>query len=579
VKKLICFLLLLTFSKLKAQEFIIENYDTINYNFRSGTSKNDSLDLIFTSLISLNPGGNRFHPFGWNQISYFNFTKQFSESFIEFRKHKILFTALPHLGFVYSFGSKGIQFMHTDFQQLINKNTLLNFNFEMQSIGDMMRNGAFRNSNIDFKILHQSKQWKNHFVLSYQQARIQYNDGLADTSLVNSFPYDFLAVNKSNAFSLQKNVLISNQLAKNFSKDSLRFFGPTLKTEWSIKNRVYEERDDLNAIYSKINIDSFSTRDQFQVAKLSNAIGLYFKNHHLTGEVLIQHKYWDFQNLARHNDTNEISLLQNISFTRNQFKFANNFSFTFLGAIGEIENQLKAKYHLKQSEISFNYLFERKLPAISQRHYFANNHSFQTYQLDLQTRHEVNLLMNLNSKSKYSFGINFLQLNNNYFYIDNVWRNDTLSNLTFLSLKLKADYHFSVFGIQPYASFNISPQNFSYIPQYDFRLRLFFNKKFFKAKKLDFIMGVDLASISSHQLLRVDPTLGIYTLNNFTNFGFSNPYYGLDFFMGMQINVFRFYVRVEKIDYLFSDRNQWVISKTPVAPMFFRVGLTWDFYN
>lgn len=561
----------------KGQDFISVEKDTLKFSSRSGSIKNDSLDLLFTSSLSLNPGGYLHHPFGKNQTNYSCFTHFLSTSFIEIFKPKIIYTTLPHLGFMYSFGSKGVQFMHTDFQHLINKNTLLNFTFEMNALGEMLRNGNYRNSNINLQLLHDKNRFKNHFIFDYQQSTVNINGGITDSLKLAVYPFYLLDVNKNDANSKQIQANLQNQFAFNFLKDSLNFIGLTLKNKWNIQQRTFEETGTMSSIYSNVYIDSFTTRDQFQVAKLTTGIGTFLQFKNFTNELLINHTYWDYQNLARHNDTSEVVFEANTELIFKAVTIKNKFNINLLGAHGEFSNLLSLKYELTKLRFNFHYLFENQLPKIQQRNYFSNNQSWYLSKLTLQQNQEIKFSSEFKSKLNPYFALVYKQLNNNYFFVNETWRNDTLKNLDIFTLQFKLSFNFKAIGIQPLANFNWTSKDFSYAPKYDFRMRLFFNKKLFKAKKLGFTLGFDVSFISQYQLLNYNSTLGIYDFQaiNYT----SKQNFGIDFFTGFELNVFRFYIKLENIDYIWNDRINWTIKNYPNVPMFFRFGLTWDFFN
>ena len=62
-----------------------------------------------------------------------------------------------------------------------------------------------------------------------------------------------------------------------------------------------------------IHLDSTATRDQFNWARIRNAAGTYYSNRKSKFylDALIEHGYWNFQNLGVNRDTNEISFVTN----------------------------------------------------------------------------------------------------------------------------------------------------------------------------------------------------------------------------------------------------------------------------
>ena len=134
---------------------------------------------------------------------------------------------------------------------------------------------------------------------------------------------------------------------------------------------------------------------------------------------------------------------------------------------------------------------------------------------------------------------------------------------------------------QPYIIVNQFSAALNYIPKIDFRTRIGFNKKLFTAKKMDFICAVDFVYQGSRKLMTYASDLDLYILKStnstiqFTN----SSLYKIDFFTGFQIDQFRFYIKIENLNYIWNKQDSFVYENIPLTPFLIRIGLTWDFFN
>ena len=89
--------------------------------------------------------------------------------------------------------------------------------------------------------------------------------------------------------------------------------------------------------------------------------------------------------------------------------------------------------------------------------------------------------------------------------------------------------------------------------------------------------GVDVAYLSSFQRIGYYSQVAAFDLNNpdvtsaYTS--------ALHFFTGFQIDEFKFFLRVENLNYFWSDRNLQQVRGYPIPSTQFRLGITWDFFN
>ncbi|MES2589803.1 MAG: putative porin [Bacteroidota bacterium] len=581
MKYLIVLLTLFSVQILFAQESIFQlKMDTLKISHRIGGSKLDSVSDYNAGIISLNPGGYKYNAFGSFQTNYTSFLNSCSNQFETKTNSSFKYSSLPHLGFQYSFGSKGIQILRAEYEQFFSKKFGLNLVIDRNSIGEMMRDGIYKNNKFEFSTYFKGKFYKNLTSFRFNNSTINQNGGLDSSSnSVKLFPLNFLVVNKTDAKSELKNLTSCSHHYFNFLNDSLKDLGLVIKNDFKINNRVYEEQDSLQLIYKNIYLDSFVTRDQFQFAKIQSSTGLYLANKKLSSEILFSHAYWDFQNLSRHLDTTELSLSYLLGIDLGKVKLNSNSYYNLVGAKGEWYSKVNLLTEIGEIKVNGNLAFENILPTIFQRKYFSNTNLW--YLKDIKTQQKVTSHVDFSyvfkEKQTLKFGLNHTSLKNNYFFVDTTWRNDTLTNLNILSLDLKADFRFKSLIFQPYVIVNQFSNELNFIPKIDFRTRIGFNRRLFKAKKMDFIAAVDFSYQSSRKLMSYASDLDLYVLSNkqFSN----SSLYKIDFFTGFQIEQFRFYIKAENVNYIWDKSDSFVFENIPITPFLIRIGLTWDFFN
>jgi hypothetical protein len=577
----VLFILFLSLSGVSFTQFDLLSYqkDTLTYAHRTGSQYIDSLDLNETALysnVSRGAWNNPFGRFGTDYaLTYANLISPFKSS----PALQPTFAAIPHLGFLYSFGSGGTQYVHADYQQTFKKKIHVNLTYDRNVSQGFIRNGTFKNNNFQLLQIYEGKRYEEYFSARIFKSESGLNGGIVSDSLIEIAGLEFVPVFKSNALSTLRHTELETGHYVNFRADSTQRQGVFLESKLDIQNRVFTEEDDLQQIYTNVFIDTLATRDQYQFAKFRQRGGYFIKQSKFRASVFADYAYWRFQNLAQNRDTTEVSLGGKVAWVDSSWRLTNEFTFTFIGAVGEIHE--KAELTINQSRFNhrFQFVFERNLPAAFQRFYNANNFSWKLNSLELQQHLRLSYLVRVPGKLKIQAGVNYAVHRNNYVFIENQWRNDSIfSNFSILNLHGRLNLNWKSLYFQPAAHVNLVSEGFDFIPQLDLRARLFFNKKFFKARKFDFIAGVDFRSPSKYRLMNYESALDLFRIDQSTVV-YSTPQLRLDAFLGFQIDDFRFYFRYENVDYNWNQKTALEQLRTPISPSVLRIGITWDFFN
>ena len=574
IRSLFLFLIIFPFSLIGQYNLFTEK-DSITILHRTGGGLIDSLDMSYSYPISTFSGGTL------NTINSiispkFIFEKVGLQNFRDVIANKqMVFSGLPHLGFSYSFGSKGTQFLHFDYQQALSKKTLLNLNYQRNSSNGFLRNSKYSDNTFSFQLRKNNKFYSYYLESSYSSKITGLNGGVTNFENIDSQGLEFLPINNSYSKNNLKIASVKLNNYFNLLNDSIKAIGIVTKHQYEVTNRQYTDEN----IFNKWNIDSLKTRDQYRFASIKTSSGLYLKSKKSYFDFLIQQRYWDYQNLGIHNDTSEINLTSTLKVDIKKFELKNDAVFNLIGAGGEWSNKSSISSDYNKINICASLQLEQKWPEAFQRFYFSNNYSYKLGEFKLQSR--VNSLISVRYKLNK---LNFLQfsysnsiLHNNYFFIDSLWRNDTLNLISINSLSVNGNIKFGFFYIQPNISLNIPSSNFLYIPKTTINTRMFIKKKMFKAKKMEGIYGVDLAWISTYNLMTYNNEIDVFTFND-TKRVF-NSMTNLSAFLGFSLGEFRFFTRMENIGYFWNDKSNQVLVGFPIQKNFIRLGLTWDFFN
>jgi len=396
-------------------------------------------------------------------------------------------------------------------------------------------------------------------------------DSLSNNGLEFSF------VNKSDANSVSKagQVRLMNYL--NVLPDSTNALGIMSHHYYSILNRVYTETGDLNAIYDTTFIDSTSTRDQFNLASITNGAGVYFSNPLLYIHGLIDYTYWKYQNLGANYDSTELDLTSHAALTLPKIVLTNDLKFNFLGRFNEFSNRVGVRYRGDKLNASASFLYENKAPTVFQRRYFANNSNYILTSFDkqnwLRVRAGVDYALK-NEKIAFAAYGDFASISDVYYFNGSRWAIDSLT-ANFASVGVKSKMSFGIFNFHPHVVYSID-QN-GYLPNFQAYARLFIKGRLFKAKKLEALVGIDASYITSFKTRAFIPTMDTYDW--WASTSTFQPVANLHAFLSIGIADFRFYFRYENIGSFWNDVDNDVVLDYPMAQTRMRIGITWDFFN
>ncbi|MFN5443676.1 MAG: putative porin [Crocinitomicaceae bacterium] len=571
------FILILFFKPIQAQEsFLFKRLDTINSSTSIAGKKLDSIDLIFAEKYTTTPGSFYTHPFGRYGNDYSSFFLILANQHRAIDISVFRYSAIPYLGAYYAFGSKGTQYLNIEYQQSFSKKTYFTLTYNRNVATGAFRFNSFANDFFSIGVLHKGKRWSHLVSAASLKQNRSLNGGVVSFNEIVNYGLEFANVRKQKTSDSIAQLEIKTETEFRFSKkDSTNRFAFVLNNKLHIDKRVFREQDSLTVWYpNEILFDSLKTRDLTQLSRLDNQFGIRYKKGGFRATFLMDKGYWLYRTFS-YQIKNELDLLANFHFKRNNWSFHSENQLNLIGANSQSSFKLLINRKSDFYEIALRLNQINNLPNPMQRLYITNTLSYSLSELKLQHNQTAKIEFKTNAKQSIYvslFGGNF---QNQYFFLKNRWRNDTLRNISQLTFQIKGDFSSGIFHIQPNLVMNLVDK-VQLIPKYDFRTRVFLSKGV-KRKSTLFNIGIDLNYKSSYQLMTFDDRISLYKMD--LNNSYIDEYTNLDVFASMQMDEFRMYFKVENIDNYWNSIHYTIAENYPVAPIIMRIGLTWDFFN
>ena len=559
---------------------LFHKVDTLKADFRSGGKSNDSLDLYFAEKQTTLPGGTQNNPFGVNGNDYFNFFQSLPKQYRLSAIASPVFTALPHLGFMYSVGSGGLQYLHTDYQQTLRGNIHLAMQYNRNVSATLYKQSDFSSDAFTMSLSRYGKNWNHVLEGSSTSLTRKLNGGVVkDDKMLDDYGIIYAPINNSNSNDSSKRYLLHHQSVWNFLKnDSLRQVqtGLVFNNQLRVERRVFSEVDSISKIYPFF-INPNLSRDLSQLSSLENGIGYYLKTRNSATEFGINRVYWIYKtNAVQIKNAINVTLNTNWTFGKSQFNYlmmqnltgqANQFSHSVL-----FSNKQKLGNHILELGVS------QLVPEPFQRVYFSNTMGWNMANIEKQGVFSFLYAYTGKGKAKFNLRVGYKQMNNTYFFINDQWRNDTLTKIQQLYLSASCSVNAGKFYLQPRITLNHLNNQIQLLPKYDVRARLFWKSQIKNKEKYEVIAGVDVYAKSTYSLMNFDNRLSVFMISNPSNKMYTSIVQ-LDAFIGIAIDEMRFYFKYENIDNSWNPKNNRVAQNYPVMPKILRIGLTWDFLN
>lgn len=518
----------------------------------------------FLSVAIFGSYGSKIHQFRPKHIRYF-------------------VSALPHIGFSYTFGLQGAQRLAFEYHQVFKGNWVLN-----AQISNVKSLGYFRNMELgktDFEATVSKKSDRYGISITGRTSKLSrsWSGGVIDSSLLEVFAPLTVPVYKSDCNSELK-YFYTEASGYMTLIDSERYkLGIAHKVNLNGENRVFTERDSLAGLYSAIYFDSTFTRDQYQIGRLENLSSIYFDNEYLTYSLGLSSTYWNYRNMNLFRDTMELNMVHDFHYQKKQLLFLHEASLNTIGASQTWSMNNEIHYDQKQWSFSITSVIGQKLPEIFQRFYSANNTSYSNTNLSLQdyTAHSAEVCYRAGS---YDLSASYLLQSNNgiYFYDKSIsnWSNQTaLSSSIIQQLFLKSNFTRQNLRWQQKYILSFSSLEKFIMPVHQLQGSIMTSLGLFKAKKLKVTFGLSYRLNSKTNVIPIIENVGIYDLLNVSDETIQNPIFNMGAMLGMEIETFRFYLKFSNMGYFWNSNTWQYIQGVYLPESTLRVGLTWDFWN
>ncbi len=495
------------------------------------------------------------------------------------QKHQsIRYTSLPHIGFLYSFGSSGFQNAVVNYTQCFINNLLINLDFKSSQSNGILRNSGFKNQEIHLNFLKQWKKVNLHLDVNSLQRTYEWNGGIINDSLPLSFSLGLIPVNKSDAISVRKDVSVISNTNFKLNGDSLKHVGISIRNIFDSKNRVYTETGDLASIYSIILVDSFQTRDHLQISTQKNNISLFMKSKKLDFDLGVEQRFWNYRNGILYRDTLEILLNEKFQFKSNDLKITQNFQYYFLGRSSNWVSEISVNKKSDLWGVNSYWKIENSLPELFQRHYFSNNIFYQlpVYENQFKSRLDLSVFYHLKN-SKIDFTSSYVYLRRPYFFNGQTWENTFYSQVNALNLSISINSKYKFLRLSPNYSLCVLPAQMNFYPVHNLSLRASVENGIFKNKKLKAYFGLEPRLIGGYSPVALGTSMDLFLINHSNTE--QSSYFDMSIFSGIELKGFKFFVRADNLGYFWNNRMLQVIKGYPIPLMQIKIGITWDFWN
>jgi hypothetical protein len=549
--------------------------DTIRPGYQTHGAS-DSLDRCTGIVLNTLPGGLGLTDGIYQLPFYANHSNGIiSTSTIAWKEMRMV--GVPHIGLIYSFGNRGTQYAGFEYQQAFGKKYLLNLDYTKLKSNAYLRNNTFNRDDLQLQFRRLAKVYSFHLKGAWFRDSSLRSGGVRLDSLVGLFAPQLLPVVKENAAFRQSLLHVSFDNYINISGDSTVRYGLFSSHGLHMRNRRFYESDTLSGIYDTVYFDAQTTRDQYQWSALNNAAGIFLKTKTQYLQLNAEHVFWSVQNLGFRKDTSELNVKGLYELNLRNLQLNTSTSFNILGAANEFRETASVTIPLRSFELKAHLNYENTLPDYFIRQAKGNNYDWSnTWSKQQKSFVMAKLSWSPNTAYRVYASAQALHLKNNFVFQNSGWVQLTES-IQMTQLKLGAFAKWKGLSIQPEYTLSTNTGTLQLLPKHMANARLMLKGGLFKAKRLKAYVGVDAQWVSAADRLIFLPYVN--ALDLFKPTGTMPGFTDLHAFMGFQIDVFRFFVRMEHIGYFWNDAKIQAVKGYPFAASNLRFGVTWDFFN
>lgn len=572
---LLLVVILVNVQALYAQTQKLFSPDTIRPGYQTHGAS-DSIDRCIGNILTTLPSGIGLTDGIYQLPFYANHNNGIiSSSTVAWKEMRM--AGVPHIGLIYNFGNRGTQYAGFEYQQAFGKKYLLNLDYTKLKSNAYLRNNTFIRDNLQLQFRRLAKVYSFQLKAAWLRDSSLRSGGVRVDSLVGLFSPQLLPVVKENAAFRQSVLHLSFDNYINLSGDSIVRYGLFSSHGLHVRNRRFYESDTLSGIYDTVYLDAQTTRDQYQWSALNNAAGIFLKNKTQYLQLNAEHVFWSAQNLGVRKDTSELNLKGQYQLNLRKVQLSSTTLFNILGAANEFLETASVFVPLRSFELKAHLNYENALPDYFIRQAHGNNYDWSnTWSKQQKACALAKLSWSPSTAYRVYVSAQALRLKNNFVFQNTEWVQWTES-IQMTQLKIGAYAKWKGLSIQPEYTLSTNTGTLQLLPKHMANARLMLKGGLFKAKRLKAYVGVDAQWVSVADRLIFLPYVNAFDM--FTPTGTMPGFTDLHAFMGFQIDVFRFFVRMEHIGYFWNDAQIQAVKGYPFAAPNLRFGVTWDFFN
>ncbi len=583
------FLVLLGFSANAQFDFVnrvnfTPQIDTLFFEHRSGTRHIDSMDVAYYGQFP------SFFNNGRGVLPYFQSLNNFGTYryfFVDERPVFLAdyhFTALPYAGFFYSFGGGGEQVLDFRYSQNVGQNFNLSFRFhrnvsDQANAGFQMRRTEVLSNDVSMNLNYHKGKINSFFEAYFGFDNYHESFGLDSANIMNpNFELLQIATNRSNAAVRTRRAQVSWRTEYALVDDSTKSLKYVLQPSFHTFQRRFQDSLLSPPFYQDYLIDSMRTRDSWEEPHVLLENGLQFKALGMQiygGFVFDFFQYYNFGKRAERLDGYLVGALK---FTKNRFDLDAKVRYFLLGTPGEFQNFARINYGITEKlNVGGSMLFDRTFPEFFQLLYRGNalEYDYSNQSINPTTRFKLEGQIGYGKEQKIQAGVAYMNITNLYYLQNAAWNFD--GQQQFLSPSLSWNVQWKKLVWQGTARYFTGEKQLLGAPDYHLNTRLFLDGALFKAQRLKVATGVDFHYFDGYQVFAYQPELGVFAQGS-TNPLLPSTNMMLNAFVNLQMDRFRFFVSVNRINTLFEARTS-MVEGIAFRPFFIRMGLSWDFVN
>ena len=494
----------------------------------------------------------------------------------------ISFSALPHIGVAYVFGSQGVQHLTFNYHQVFRKNFVVNLSAQNNAATGFYRNSNWKNSAYALQLAKNSSIYSFQFSARFSKEFRGLCNGIVSDSLADLYALLLIPVRKEDANS---NATLRSFRLENFidftPSDSLRFFGLVYEAKLNSLDRYYNESGQLNSVYPFSQYYSTITSDHYSMVDLANNVGVGYKSNRSRFMATLNSNYWRYTNGGSIRDTLELGLGLHVDFSVGNWKVSNVSSYNFIGAKNAWSVLSAATWTRNSHYLCVTNSNVNAAPLPFQRFYQANNSSYSLADFSLQKVYSIDALFRENF-GKHSIALSYKWQSTKQVYVYDLqsWVNDAnLSQQVINQFCINGKFVFGSYSLIPTYQFTTMDKDYRYYPMHTISARSMVKGGIFKAKKLRALAAVDLFYSSSYKAPAILTNITVVDFSGLPSAIVQKPLFNAAVLLGFEVETFRFFARLDNIAYFISDRSQLFFDGYTLPTWQIKLGVTWDFWN